>query len=253
MPTSPSMKTLTTFWTSTTCQISLSHPPSLLPSLRMRSLTRETSENEAKTRRRNARRRESFQLLPAQRTMRRLSTTVPRKICSWSCTCVSLCILSNIYTIGNPEIQRQERADLCSGRSLESGSLSLPIRLSIEASHCVGVITRLLSFTDQIARSWYNDKKPFRLTVIQPSGHPGLFVIVPIKRWTPTQAWTASTSIYTSPIYQSRIIVQIPTTVPRMTVSLRRRELIIPSSELMPGNVPEHGGRFASLKLVRII
>jgi hypothetical protein len=121
MPTSPSMKTLTTFWTSTTCQISLSHPPSLLPSLRMRSLTRETSENEAKTRRRNARRRESFQLLPAQRTMRRLSTTVPRKICSWSCTCVSLCILSNIYTIGNPEIQRQERADLCSGRSLESG------------------------------------------------------------------------------------------------------------------------------------
>lgn len=32
-----------------------------------------------------------------------------------------MCITLYIYTIGNPEIQRQERADLCSGRSLESG------------------------------------------------------------------------------------------------------------------------------------
>lgn len=93
MPTSPSTKTRTISWTWTTCQISPLHPPSQHPNPRTRSLIPETSENEAMTRRRSARRRESSLLLPVPKTMRHSSTMDPRKICR------RLCIRCTLYIV----------------------------------------------------------------------------------------------------------------------------------------------------------
>ena len=45
-------------------------------------------------------------------------------------------------------------------------------------------------------------------------------------------------SHYTNPMYHRMINVHIPTTVPKIAVSLRRLELIMPRSELIPGKVP---------------